>query len=80
MTSKNMLKTFYTEAEEDGSFAIVIAKTLAEACILLAAQLEESSGHPVDPTTLSLSATNPHEPQLKTLIPPNARFDRSRFL
>lgn len=80
MTPKDILTTFYTEPEEDGSFAIVVAKTLSEACQALAEQLEAENGYPVDPSTLTLTRINPSKPKVLTFTPSSEKFDKPRFL
>lgn len=80
MIPKDILKTFYTEPEEDGSFEIVVAKTLSEARQALAEQVEVENGYPVDPSTLTLTKINPSKPKVLTFTPSNEKFDRPRFL
>lgn len=80
MKPKDILNTFYTEPEEDGSFAIVVAKTLSEACQALAKQLEVQNGYSVDPSTITLTRINPSKPKVLTFTPSNEKFDKPRFL
>ena len=81
MKTKEILKTFYTAPEPDGTFGIVVAKNLAAACELYAQQLAQETGTEVDPTTLTLTTINPSKQKVIMFTPPNDKgSDRPRFL
>ncbi len=81
MKPKEQLKTFYSTPESDGTFAIVVAKTLKDACELYAQQLAQETGAEVDPTTLTLTTIDPSKKKVIMFTPPNDKsFDKPRFL
>lgn len=72
MRSGDVLNTYYTEPKEDGSFAIIMAKTLSDALQELVQQLEIEKGGKVDPSSLTLTTINPSKPRMQTFTPSSA--------
>jgi len=72
MRSNDVLNTYYSEPKEDGSFAIIMAKTLSEALQELAQQVEVEKGCKVDPSSFTLTTTNPSKPRILTFTPSSA--------